>query len=82
MRWGGIPCWIDIGDGPVLCATLENVTATTAAVSLPAYVPIPPACAIYFAPDKRVGRKCRVTAQDNLQVSVIFEGRLTDGRDS
>jgi hypothetical protein len=68
------------GDGPILSATLKNVTASTASLALPAFLQMPPTCAVYFTPDKRVGRKCRVTAQDNLNVSVAFEGRITCGR--
>ena len=70
------PCWVDTGNGAQLPAVLEDVTATGARFTLEAFVQLPPACAVYFSPDRRVGRKCRVISQAYLQVTVLFEGRI------
>jgi hypothetical protein len=78
MAQAAIPCWVDRGDGAQLPAVLEDVTATGAKFALEVFVQLPPACAVYFSPDRRVGRKCPVTGQTYLQVTVLFEGRIPD----
>jgi hypothetical protein len=72
-----LPCWVDIGEGALLPAVLEDVNATGASFALEAFIQLPPACAVYFSPDKRVGRKCRVISQVYLQATVLFEGRIS-----
>jgi hypothetical protein len=77
MTSAEILCWVDIGDGAHLPAVLEHVTATGAKFAMEAFVQLPPACAVYFSPDRRVGRKCKVISQDDVGVVVVFEGRIS-----
>jgi len=72
-------CWIDVRNPDnvsLVQAVAKEITPRGATFVLQSPTDVPLHCAFYFTRDRQVGRRCRRVSQNNLEVTVAFEGRL------